>query len=315
MSNVGEPVVQAQCRRCGWQGRTGDVVCESCSALLAGPPGSGLAAGRGRRVAAALIDALMVAVPAVVGWLIWAGEFDADGSLTNRQQVGLIVANLISFSAWAAAVAALAGRRQSPGKLLLRMRVVRIDGGETTVIHFLARQIGWWLLLSAGSWIAQIPSDGEQPYGGIALMALVLLLVDTGMLLLSRSRQSVHDKIFRTIVVDAAPSPEARVAAQAAAAPAAESELSEPAAAPAPAAEQPGPAEPATASELEPATPTGEFEPDEPTAVTGAERSGAASGGVQQELDELERVREYLTPAQYERRRRSILGEDADGER
>ena len=315
MSNVGEPVVQAQCRRCGWQGRTGDVVCESCSALLAGPPGSGLAAGRGRRVAAALIDALMVAVPAVVGWLIWAGEFDADGSLTNRQQVGLIVANLISFSVWAAAVAALAGRRQSPGKLLLRMRVVRIDGGETTVIHFLARQIGWWLLLSAGSWIAQIPSDGEQPYGGIALMALVLLLVDTGMLLLSRSRQSVHDKIFRTIVVNAAPSPEDRVAAQAAA----EIELEvpdEPAAAPEPAAE-PGPSEPAAAPgpAAGPSAPMGESGPSEPGASTGAGRSAAPSGGVQQELDELERVREYLTPAQYERRRRSILGEDADGER
>lgn len=311
MSNVGEPVVQAQCGRCGWQGRKGDVVCESCSALLAGPPGLGRAAGRGRRVAAALIDALMVAVPAVVGWLIWAGEFAEDGSLTNRQQIGLIVANLISFSAWAAAVAALAGRRQSPGKLLLRMRVVRIDGGETAVIHFLARQIGWWLLLSAGSWIAQIPSDGEQPYGGIALMMLVLLVVDAGMLLLSRSRQSVHDKIFRTIVVDAAPSPEARVAAQAAA----EIELElpdEPAASPEPAAE-PGPSEPAAAPgpATGPAAPMGKSEPAGPGASTGAARSGA-SGGVQQELDELERVREYLTPAQYERRRRSILGEDAD---
>lgn len=306
MSNVGEPVVQARCRRCGWQGQRGDAVCESCSALLAGPPDLGAAAGRGRRVAAALIDALIVAVPALVGWLIWAGEFDSDGSLTSRQQAGLVVANLISFSVWAVAVAALAGRRQSPGKVLLRLRVVRIDGGETTTIHYLARQIGWWLLLSAGSWIGQVPDDGEQPYGGIALLVLALLVVDTGMLLLARSRQAVHDKIFRTIVVDAAPSPAVHMTAQAAA-PAAEPELSAAEAAPPepPAAPQPA---------AEPAAPAAESGPDAPKASAGPERSGVPDD-VQRELDELERVRSYLTPAQYERRRRSILGEDADGER
>ena len=312
MSNAGEPVVQTRCGRCGWQGRRDDAICESCSALIAGPPDLGVAAGRGRRVAAALIDALMVGVPAVVGWLIWAGDFADDGSLTNRQQVGLIVANLISFSVWAVAVAALAGRRQSPGKVLLRMRVVRIDGGETTTIQFLARQAGWWLLLSAGSWIAQIPSDGTQAYEGLALMAVLLLIVDTGMLLLSRSRQSVHDKIFRTIVVEAAPAT-AGIAAQAAAEPAAEAELPQPAATPEPAVPPAAePSEPAAAPE--PAAAAAEPGSGESKASSGAERS-TAPDGVQRELEELERVREYLTPAQYERRRRSILGEDADGER
>ncbi len=312
MSNVGEPVVQTRCGRCGWQGRRGDAICESCRALIAGPRGLGVAAGRGRRVAAALIDALMVGVPAVVGWLIWAGDFADDGSLTNRQQIGLIVANLISFSVWAAAVAALAGRRQSPGKVLLRMRVVRIDGGETTTGQFLARQAGWWLLLSAGSWIAQIPNDGTQAYEGLALMAVLLLIVDTGMLLLSRSRQSVHDKIFRTIVVEAAPAA-AGIAAQATAEPAAEAELPEPAATPEPSV--PPAAEPSEPAAVpEPAATGAEPGPGEAKTPSGAGRS-AAAGDVQQELEELERVREYLTPAQYERRRRSILGEDADGER
>ena len=296
MSNAGEPVIQ--CRRCGRQPRGGDAICESCNALLVGPPDSGAAAGRGRRVAAALIDALIVAVPAIAGWLIWSGDVAEDVPLTDRQQVVLFAAILTPFSIWAAAVMVLIRRRQSLGKLLLQIRVVRIDGGETTIIHYLARQVGWWLMVSVGlwAWIGQI-SEAGQLYGALVL---ALLLVDAGMLLLARSRQSVHDKIFRTIVVEAASPPALPIAAQAGATLAAETEPSDLTA------EEPA-APPSTA-------PIAESGPDELKASAGTERS-TAPDGVQRELDELERVREYLTPAQYERRRRSILGEDADGER
>ena len=298
MSNAGEPVVQTRCGRCGWQGRRDDAICESCSALIAGPPDLGVAAGRGRRVAATLIDALIVAVPAIAGWLIWSGDVAEDVPLTDRQQVLLFATILIPFSIWAAAVMVLVRRRQSLGKLLLQMRVVRIDGVEMTTVHYLARQVGWWLVVSVGlwAWIGQI-SEAGQLYGALVL---ALLLVDAGMLLLARSRQSVHDKIFRTIVVEAASPPVLPIAAQAGAALAAETEPSDPTA------EEPA-ARPSTA-------PIAESGPGESKASSGAERS-TAPDGVQRELEELERVREYLTPAQYERRRRSILGEDADGER
>ena len=304
MSNAGEPVIQ--CRRCGWRPRGGDVICESCNVLLAGPPDLGAAAGRGRRVAAALIDALVVAVPAIAGWLIWSGDVAEGVPLTDRQQVVLFAAILIPFSIWAAAVTVLVRRRQSLGKLLLQMRVVRIDGREMTAIHYLARQVGWWLMVSVGlwAWIGQV-SEAGQLYGALVL---ALLLVDAGMLLLARSRQSVHDKIFRTIVVETDPPPVLPIAAQAGATLAAETDPS------ALTAEEPAAplSEPAAAPE--PAAPIAKSGPNEPEASAGAERS-AERDGVQRELDELERVREYLTPAQYERRRRSILGEDADGER
>ena len=300
MSNVGEPVVQ--CRRCGWQPRGGDVICESCSALLAAPAEVGAAAGRGRRVAAALIDALIVAVPAIIGWLIWAGEIADDGALTDRQQTGLIVANVISFSVWALVVVALAGRRQSPGKLLLRMRVVRIDGGETTNIQYLARQVGWWLLFSAGSWIAQIPDDGERPLGSLALVLVLLLVADAGMLLAARSRQSVHDRIFRTIVVNAKPPHHAPLVSAPAAEPAMESAEPEPMPASAESDSEP----PAPTPSDSPPAPAGESEPMPDPEISDA------NGDVQKHLEELESLRDYLTPAQYERRRRSILGEDGE---
>ena len=304
MSNVGEPVVQ--CRRCGWQPRGGDVICESCSALLAAPAEVGVAAGRGRRVAAALIDALTIAVPAVAGWLIWAGDIADDGALTARQQTGLIVANAIAFAVWALAAAALAGRRQTPGKWLLRMRVVRIDGGETTVVQYLARQVGWWLLFSVGSWVAQIPDGEERPFGALAMVMVLLLVADAGMLLIARSRQSVHDRIFRTIVVRAG-SPRGMPAA---AAPA-DFSVAEPPVEPAEAEPDPVPVE--TDSEPPvPASPAGSYGSPAESAPLAEAGISDQPGDVQRQLEELEGLRDYLTPAQYERRRRSILGEDGE---
>ena len=302
MSNVGAPVVQ--CRRCGWQPRGGDLICESCSALLAAPPDVGAAAGRGRRIAAALIDTVIAVAPAIIGWWIWAGEIADDGALTDRQQTGLIIANVISFSIWAAAAVALAGRRQSPGKVLLKMRVVRIDGMETSTVQYLARQVGWWLLFSAGGWIAQIPDDGNRPLGAIALVLVLVLVADAGMLLAARSRQSVHDRIFRTIVVDSGPPRQV---------PRINTQDAKPAEEPAEQEPMPDPAE----SVPEPAAPSSSASaaapPREPDPAPAADVSDLPAD-VQEQLEELEQLREYLTPAQYERRRRSIMGEDAAGD-
>ena len=302
MSNVGEPVVQ--CRRCGWQPRGGDVICESCSVLLAAPADVGAAAGRGRRMAAALIDAVLAVAPAIIGWFIWAGDIADDSALTDRQQTGLIVANVISFSVWAAATIAMAGRRQSPGKRLLKLRVVRIDGGETTTLQYLARQVGWWLLFSAGSWIAQIPDGEQRPFGALAMVLLLLLVADTGMLLAARSRQSVHDRIFRTIVVDAGPPRQVPRANVPDSEPAEETAEPEPMPAPAESVAEPD----APSSSSDAAAPPSEAEPAPAAEVPDP------PGDVQEQLEELERLREYLTPAQYERRRRSILNEDAGGD-
>jgi len=282
MSEIGTPVIQ--CRRCGWQPKSGDQVCEQCSALLGAPAEAGPAAGRGRRIAGALIDALIAGVPAMIGWLIWAGDFADDGTLTDRQQVGLIVASVLGFSLWSLLVLGLAGRRQSPGKALLGMTVVHLDGRPVTALLFAARHIVWWLAINACFWASQIPG-GDDGRSGLGLAGFVLLLVDVGMLLFSRNRQAVHDKIFKTTVIRTQLQD---LPLQAAACPAAVPEE------PAP---EPPPADEAAAAE----TPA----PEPP----GLDASPAADEPrLHEQLDELERLRDYLTPEQYERRRRSILG-------
>lgn len=284
MSEIGTPVIQ--CRRCGWQPKSGDQVCEQCSALLGAPAEAGPAAGRGRRIAGALIDVLIAGVPAMIGWLIWAGDFADDGTLTDRQQVGLVVASALGFSLWSLLVLGLAGRRQSPGKALLGMTVVHLDGRPVTALLFAARHIIWWLAINACFWASQIPG-GDDGRSGLGFAGFVLLLVDVGMLLFSRNRQAVHDKIFKTTVIRTQLQ-DLPLQAAAAARPAAVSEE------PAP---EPPPADEAAAAE----TPA----PEPP----GLDASlAAAEPRLHEQLDELERLRDYLTPEQYERRRRSILG-------
>lgn len=293
MSEIGSPVIQ--CRRCGWQPKPGDQVCEQCSALLNSPAEVGPAAGRGRRIAGALIDALIAGVPAVIGWLIWAGEFAEDGTLTDRQQVRLIVASALGFALWSLLVLGLAGRRQSPGKALLGMTVVHLDGRPVTALLFAARHIVWWLAINACFWITQIPGD-DDGRAGLGLAAFVLLLVDVGMLLFSRNRQSVHDKIFKTTVIGTQPIFRTLAVG-------------------------PQPHDPPTQ-----ATDTGRSdavpnapEPPPTAGAAAAETPAPESPGLAQspaadephlheQLEELERLRDYLTPEQYERRRRSILG-------
>lgn len=283
MSEIGTPVIQ--CRRCGWQPKSGDQVCEQCSALLGAPAEAGPAAGRGRRIAGALIDALIAGVPAMIGWLIWAGDFADDGTLTDRQQVGLIVASALGFTLWSLLVLGLAGRRQSPGKALLGMTVVHLDGRPVTALLFAARHIVWWLAINACFWASQIPG-GDDGRSGLGLAGFVLLLVDVGMLLFSRNRQSVHDKIFKTTVI--------RTQLQ-------DLPLQAAAARPATMPEEPAPGPPPADEAAAAETPA-----PEPPRLDAS--PAAAEPRLHEQLDELERLRDYLTPEQYERRRRSILG-------
>lgn len=293
MSEIGTPVIQ--CRRCGWQPKSGDQVCEQCSALLGAPAEAGPAAGRGRRIAGALIDALIAGVPALIGWLIWAGDFADDGTLTDRQQVGLVVASALGFSLWSLLVLGLAGRRQSPGKALLGMTVVHLDGRPVTALLFAARHIVWWLAINACFWASQIPG-GDDGRSGLGFAGFVLLLVDVGMLLFSRNRQSVHDKIFKTTVIGTQPIFRTiAVGTQQHDPPAQATDTGRSDAVPG--TPEPLPADEAAAAE----TPA----PEPP----GLDASpAAAEPRLHEQLDELERLRDYLTPEQYERRRRSILG-------
>lgn len=315
MSEVGAPVIQ--CRQCGWQPRTGDRVCEQCSALLAAPPEIGRAAGRGRRVAGALIDFIIAAIPSIIAGVIWGADAAdtpqlPDGTVNQDllpDFTPVVIAGIAGFVLWSLIVLALARRRQSPGKAMLGMMVVRIDGEPVSPGLFVARQIGWWLVFSVIGWITAIP-DGSDRFAGLGFAGALILLVDVGMLLFSRNRQAVHDKLFKTIVVSTGPSgvPLSMSGTEPAPAPPLSEPPSEP---PSEARSYDEPASPMPPPPVDEDPALGKTIEPQPAAPEAPPPDRAPRGlrpELQQQLEELERLRDYLTPQQYERRRRSILG-------
>jgi uncharacterized RDD family membrane protein YckC len=117
------------------------------------PPGV-YAAGLGRRVGAWLLDIVLFFLTLVIGYLIW----------------WLIVL----------------GRGQTPGKQLLGLRVVRVDGSPS--------DWGWTFLREFGVKFFLAGIIGSiVPFAGI---------IDSLWAFWDKDRQAVHDKIMKTVVVD-----------------------------------------------------------------------------------------------------------------
>jgi len=110
----------------------------------------------GRRLGGYLLDVLLAIVTLFIGWLIW------------------------SLVVW--------GRSVSPGKQLLRMKVVKKDTGLRASYGTMALRelVGKWLLVDVV----------------IGSLCFVAALVLDFMLLWDQDRQQLWDKIAGTIVVD-----------------------------------------------------------------------------------------------------------------
>jgi uncharacterized RDD family membrane protein YckC len=147
--------------------------------------GSGLAlAGRGQRLAAAVIDVLiLLAVLFVVGLVTSVSPFDPTrggiaGSLVVSYVLGM--AAFVAVHGWL-----LATQGQTVGKKLLGLRIVRTDGSRAAF----GRVFGLRYALNGA--IASIPIVGTL----YALIDALLIFRD--------SRQCLHDQIADTIVVKA----------------------------------------------------------------------------------------------------------------
>jgi len=163
-------------------------------------------AGRGRRLAAHAIDFLPVAVivPAMLAAIAMpayrtfarraSGDYGpaATDSTPTNAALAVGVALLLAWLGWNCRLVHRHG--QSFGKRLLRIRVVRRDGGRVTLGRFVVMR---WLPM----WLA-----GLVPYFG-----KLLWLVDSG-LAFRGSGRCLHDEIADTIVVTAASSPRATLA-------------------------------------------------------------------------------------------------------
>ena len=138
---------------------------------IADPHAVGVAANRGRRLAAAMLDGViffaMVYAPLVVAWVL-------GGSGRILALIGLVVWSLLT-------IRSVRRNGQSIGKKLLRIKVVRRSGAPISLGRL------FWLRNFVNGVISFIPL-----YGFVDLLFIF-----------GESRQCLHDRIADTIVVNA----------------------------------------------------------------------------------------------------------------
>ena len=143
-------------------------------------------AGRGTRLGAQILDAIVVGVMVYVPFLIGAGmmgsasEFDVPG--LSPLALAAFLVGIAGFFAWIYFTVVFVSRNgQTIAKKWLNIKVVRSDGSPVSLGRI------FWLRNVLNGLISIIPLYG---------------IIDS-LFIFSESRQCLHDKIADTIVVDA----------------------------------------------------------------------------------------------------------------
>ena len=143
------------CPNCS-RGDVGDGrFCRWCEQLLVGPSGVKVA-GIGQRVAAYLLDIFLFFATLIIGYIIW----------------------------WLFTVS----RGQTPGKRLVGIRVMRIDGTSS--------RWGWTFIRES------LVKFGLFVVATAALTTGLATVLDLLWAFWDKDRQTLHDKIVKTVVVD-----------------------------------------------------------------------------------------------------------------
>ena len=172
-------------------------------------------AGFRRRFVAWIIDVLaIVALLAIIGLAVDA-LLSPPGGYVDAQVgafwiyitwIPLSSLYIIGFWAW---------RGQTPGKMAMRIKIIRSDGNSLGIGGAIRRYIGYVVLVII-TFIVTIPAlfiinwvpwlkelRGLFMFGTIYLMpALVVLIIYWLGIVLNRKKQGLHDKIAKTYVVN-----------------------------------------------------------------------------------------------------------------
>ena len=148
-----------QCHYCHAEMDPSQFICPVCGQVMGTPAGVRLA-DLGRRLAAYVLDIVLVFLTLIIGYIIW-------WLFTLR---------------WG----------QTPGKQLLGIRVIRIDGTEsgwgwTFIREFVVKVLGVGVLNAIIGLVIPIP---------------VFTFLDPMWAIWDKDRQALHDKVMKTIVVD-----------------------------------------------------------------------------------------------------------------
>ena len=202
----------AHCAACAGTTQLGTRFCTSCGALRDDAERGHTvryAASRWMRLFARIADTLIVAArSALVVFLILDGAGAIDVDYSDLRTSDLNVATLIATAVWFLWFALLAPRGQTPGKQLLRVRVIAADAGDAPTSLIWMRESAFQFFLVVPSLLAEPILSPPEALVTLVSLAPFVTLMDAAFIFAGSDRQTAHDRIFRTLVVNVRPVPQ-----------------------------------------------------------------------------------------------------------
>ena len=201
----------ALCAACREVTRLGTKFCSNCSAFRDDAERGHTiryATSRWMRFAARIVDSVIVVVLSIVVFFILesAGvvEFDAaDTESIAASDLNLSV--LVGTAIWFLWFAIVAPRGQTPGKQIVRTRVITAEGQDVSPQRIWLREglfQGFPLLSSLFAEPIMTPPEAVTQ---LLAIATLFVLLDAVAIFFSSDRQTIHDRIFGTLVVNVRP--------------------------------------------------------------------------------------------------------------
>ena len=201
----------AHCAACAGTTQLGTRFCTSCGALRDDAERGHTvryAASRWMRLFARIADTLIVAAIGLVVFLILDGAGAIDVDYSDLRASDLNVATLIATAVWFLWFALLAPRGQTPGKQLLRVRVIAADAGDAPTSLIWMRESAFQFFLVVPSLLAEPILSPPEALVTLVSLAPFVTLMDAAFIFAGSDRQTAHDRIFRTLVVNVRPVPQ-----------------------------------------------------------------------------------------------------------
>ncbi len=166
------------------------------------------ATSRWMRFAARIVDSVIVVGLSLVVFFVLEGagfvEFDASNTESLRA-ADLNLSVLIGTGIWFLWFAFVASRGQTPGKQIVRTRVIRADGRNVaTQRNWLREGLFQGFPLLSSIFAEPIVTPPEAITQLLAI-ATVFVLIDAAAIFFSADRQTIHDRVFGTLVVNVRP--------------------------------------------------------------------------------------------------------------
>ncbi len=199
------------CAACREATRLGTRFCTNCSAFRDDAERGHTvryATSRWMRFAARVVDSVIVVGLSIIVFFVLEGagfvEFDASNT-DSLEASDLNISVLIATAIWFLWFAFVAARGQTPGKQILRTKVIQSDGRDVTAQRNWLREglfQGFPLLSSI---FAEPIMSPPEAITTLLAFATLFVLIDAVAIFFSNDRQTIHDRIFGTLVVNVRP--------------------------------------------------------------------------------------------------------------